>query len=187
MWGDFLESARAAGKLSDERWRRYAEQALTLAIPPGALTVSGPPSDDGATLPVVVTYPPTRKAALRVKPLFLQTTVQAVDGDLLVAKQYKSQVEHPLQWAGGNYPQPYRVALDPEKVRSAAPGTHTVRMRVQAIVSEIPDFFLHQEREPGKYHPLLEKTYEFDGKFNPAPATAPSPSPPVSSRPALAR
>src|SRR5205823_11607781 len=53
-WGNFVESARAAGKVSDEAWKRYAQQALPLKLIARANVRRGDP------LPIRVDYGPAR-------------------------------------------------------------------------------------------------------------------------------
>jgi hypothetical protein len=186
IWGDFIDAARSKQRLDDGRWRRYASTSLDFALPPNALTVSqrSLPSN---VLHVTVTYRPGRTGAIVSKTLYLQTTVRAVGADgggggsggggVLADKQYASQVEHPLQWAGGNFAQPYKAALDPKKIATTRSSEQTVRVTVEAIVSEIPDFFLHQEREPGKYQPVVTRTVTYSAPFHLLlAATQPTPS-----------
>ncbi len=122
----------------------------------------------------MLTYVPTRRASVG-KPLWLQTTVHATSGDLVAAKQYKSEIEHPLQMAGGNETQVYRVALDPEKLKRADDGSHDVHIEVEALLSDVIDYSLNAERYPGRFHPMLVKRFEFTANWNVAPTTAPSP------------
>jgi len=156
LWGEFLEQARTLNQLSDARWQRYANQMLDYAIPSNALTVSQRllPRNE---LRLTVTYPPTRTGYPPAKLLYLQTTIRA-SGALLADKQYKSEVEHPLQMAGGNYPQPYTARVDPAKSAAARSGEQMVSVTVEAVVSEVADWSIHEEREPGKYPPVVTRT-----------------------------
>jgi hypothetical protein len=166
MWGDFIADARRLGKLSDPRWTRFAEQALAIAVPDTALTIAPPSSRDAKELIVTITYKPTRTGVSHHKRLWVVTTVQATDGDLIAPKQYKSETEHPLQLAGGDVPQTYRVALDPTKVAHANGGPHIVKIAVKALVTEIPDFTLKQERSHGRLKPLVTKHFQFTGNWS---------------------
>jgi hypothetical protein len=174
-WGEFVEEAHDKGLLEEALWKKYLEQAVDIAIPSTALTVSSPVSRDQRALNVVLTYLPTRRRSVGGKPLFLETMVHATGGDLLAAKQYTSEIEHPLQVGGGADTQPYRVALDPAKVKRADEGPYEVHIEVEALLSDVPDYSLNAERHPNRFQPILVKRLEFTGKWNLAPITAPSP------------
>jgi hypothetical protein len=47
----------------------------------------------------------------------------------------------------------------------------TLKITVDAIVSDTPDFSLNQERFPGRFKPVTTKRFEFTGRWNLAPST----------------
>jgi hypothetical protein len=158
QWGDFIVAARSRELLSDQRWRRYANQSLDFAIPATASISERDLLFN--VLHATVSYSPTRGAAVtpdRKTWLHLQTTIRA-SGDLLADKQYASEIEHPLQLSGGTVKQDYRAALDPRKIAAATTTQHQIRVTIEAIVSDIPDYSLQESREPGNHPPLIKRT-----------------------------
>src|SRR5204863_1202856 len=121
-----IEEARAAGKLSDDRWKRYVHQALVSAIPADTVAVRAQVWR-GEPLPVGIHLIPARRGfSPNGARLFIETNV-TVTGDPLTSLKrgttWNLSFDQPLQSAGGIDYHTYLAAMDPVKLATTADGT----------------------------------------------------------------
>jgi hypothetical protein len=166
--GDLIEFARTAGKLSDDRWKRYVQQALASAVPADAVAVRAQVWR-GEPLPVGIHLVPARRGVSGGKRLFVETIV-TVSGDPLRSPKpggatWNLSFDQPLQSAGGIDHHTYLAEMDASKLAAAENGPQNVHITLDTIVSEDPDYFLHA----GKTPVLAIKRFDFNQIWNLVP------------------
>ncbi len=147
QFGDFIEGARDAQRLSDAQWQRYAAQA-----PQSTLTLRGKVSRADAVLPYWIHNPGRVGSRARLYVSYRTTRFQI--GDTVVPEVGNTggmQISAMNQ--GGNLGR--RLALKPHLPR-LADGRHVVRLTMEATISES-----WQDNLP----PITTKTVTLTGPF----------------------
>lgn len=114
-WGDFIEAARAAGRVPDETWQRYARQAVEMSytIEPELTVRRGQP------LGVIVTITPARVAAKSV--LHVEYDDATLNGQSAGSRTFRTASLS--SWTG----QVRVVLVKPERFADLPDGHHVVR------------------------------------------------------------
>src|SRR5438034_1377478 len=131
-WGDFVEAARTAGKLSDERWKQYVNQALEQAVSTKSVAVrqNVRPHDP---LPIAVRYAPARLGWKGTRRIETEVTVW-VGGELVAADPDTLKWSEVLSPFGGREAHVRKATLDPLKAMAAAQGPQLAWIAVKVTV-----------------------------------------------------
>jgi hypothetical protein len=125
-WGDFIQTARLNGKLSDERWSTYALQAVEQAINTRTFIVRKEVRLHDP-LPIEIRYGTARLGSKQIPEINLQTVVTAT-GNVLASTQPEMRWEEPLSQPGWRMPHDLKLDLDPVKSSAAGAGEQIVRI-----------------------------------------------------------
>jgi hypothetical protein len=140
VMGEYIESARLAQRLSDQRWKRYATTALEQAAASGVLKVRPkltremPHQLGPALLPAQFTIAPPR-VGMRLS-LQLSMHAEAIAGDMVGQMQSLSRYEGPLMTTGKPFDMPVTLALNPLKLADAPLGQKQLHLRLYLEVRD---------------------------------------------------
>ena len=128
--GDFLERARALGKLSDNRWAAYASQGLTQSLSKSKVDLMGNLEDGQGMLMVSAYISGNRMGFGSGKMLFVSTTISVAGNGLKHVSGRRQNYNSNLQFSGNqNYITSfYDLVVDRAVVREARTTPQTMHI-----------------------------------------------------------
>jgi hypothetical protein len=147
LWGDFLERARASGKLSDGRWAAYADQGLTQSLSKSGAELERD-MDFGQLMHVSAYISGNRMGGGSGKMLHVSTTVSVTGNGLkhMSAGQQNdnSNLQFPFPAPNQDYIiNAYDFVVDKATVREARTTVQTMRVLIDLVVSDDSDYVGH--------------------------------------------